>query len=160
MTSNGNSKPVTRSFDVLCDVHLNERASKQSRCWWFETPLGSLWRHCNVMVWMDDYSYMPYGASHKHAQGFVVFSFDLLVTTILSKFVSTALFIPSLIFLKFLRKYDFSTQNFPHEKQISHKGYFSYLYHGYEMPNRTVQRKATNQSLFSIINKRIKLQAY
>ena len=36
-------RPVTRSFDVSFDVHLNKRLSKQSRCWWFETP----WRHCN-----------------------------------------------------------------------------------------------------------------
>ena len=27
---------------------LNKRLSKQSRGWWFETPLRLLWRHCNV----------------------------------------------------------------------------------------------------------------
>ena len=26
---------------------VNERLSKQSRGWWFETPSRSLWRHCN-----------------------------------------------------------------------------------------------------------------
>ena len=26
---------------------LNKWLSKQSRCWWFETPSSSLWRHCN-----------------------------------------------------------------------------------------------------------------
>ena len=40
-------KPVTRSFDVFFDMHLNKRLSKQWRVWWFETPLGPLWRHCN-----------------------------------------------------------------------------------------------------------------
>ena len=39
--------PVTRSFDVFFDLRLNKRLSKQPRGWWFETPSGSLWRHCN-----------------------------------------------------------------------------------------------------------------
>ena len=38
---------VTRSFDVFFDLHLNKRFSKQSRGWWFETHLRSLWYHCN-----------------------------------------------------------------------------------------------------------------
>ena len=42
-------RPVTRSFDVFFDLRLNKRLSKQSRCWWFETPLCSLWRHSLVM---------------------------------------------------------------------------------------------------------------
>ena len=39
-------RPVTRSFEFfyLC---LNKRLSKQARHRWFETPLRSLWRHCN-----------------------------------------------------------------------------------------------------------------
>ena len=41
-------KPVTRSFDVVFDPRLNKRLSKQSRRRWFETPLRSLLRHCNV----------------------------------------------------------------------------------------------------------------
>ena len=41
--------PVTRSFDVLFDLHLNKRLSKQSWGWWFETPWRSLWRQCNVI---------------------------------------------------------------------------------------------------------------
>ena len=40
-------RPVTRSFDVFFDLRLNKRLSKQSWCWWFETPSRSLWRHCN-----------------------------------------------------------------------------------------------------------------
>ena len=40
-------RPVTRSFDVSFDLRLNKRLSKQSWGWWFETPLRSLWRHCN-----------------------------------------------------------------------------------------------------------------
>ena len=40
-------RPVTRSFDVFFDLHLNKRMSKQSWGWWFETPSRSFWRHCN-----------------------------------------------------------------------------------------------------------------
>ena len=41
-------RPVTRSFDVWFDLHLNKRLSKQSWGWWVETPSRSLWRHCNA----------------------------------------------------------------------------------------------------------------
>ena len=40
-------RPVTRSLDVFFDLRLNKRLSKQPRRWWFETPLGPLWRHHN-----------------------------------------------------------------------------------------------------------------
>ena len=41
-------RPVTRSFDVFFDLHLNKRLSKQSWGWWFEPPSCPLWRHRNV----------------------------------------------------------------------------------------------------------------
>ena len=41
-------KPVTRSFDVIFDRHLNKRLSKQLRRQWFQMPLRSLWCHCNA----------------------------------------------------------------------------------------------------------------
>ena len=41
-------RPVTHSFDVFFDLHLNRRLSKQWWGWWFETPSRSLWRRCNV----------------------------------------------------------------------------------------------------------------
>ena len=40
-------RPVTRNFDVFCDLRLNKRLSKQSWGWWLETPSCALWRHCN-----------------------------------------------------------------------------------------------------------------
>ena len=40
-------RPVTRSFDVLFDLHLNKRLSKQWLGWWFETQSHPLWRHRN-----------------------------------------------------------------------------------------------------------------
>ena len=43
-------RPVTRSFDVFFDLRPNERLSKQSWCWWFETLSSPLWRHRNG-VW-------------------------------------------------------------------------------------------------------------
>ena len=47
-------RPVTRSFDVFFDLHLNKRLSKRSRGWWFETPSCPLWRHCNGYRAHDD----------------------------------------------------------------------------------------------------------
>ena len=41
---------VTRSFDVIFDLHLAQPLSKQWRRRWFETPSRSLWRHCNVSL--------------------------------------------------------------------------------------------------------------
>ena len=40
-------RPVTRSFNVICDLHLDKCLSKQSRGWWFEIPSPSLLRHYN-----------------------------------------------------------------------------------------------------------------
>ena len=40
-------RPVTLSFDVFFDIDQNKRLSKRSWGLWFETPLCSLWRHCN-----------------------------------------------------------------------------------------------------------------
>ena len=42
-------RPVTRSFGVFYDLHLNKRLSKQSWGRWFETPSRPLWRHCNAI---------------------------------------------------------------------------------------------------------------
>ena len=40
--------PVTQSFDVFFDLRPNERLSKQSTCWWYETLSRPLWRHSNL----------------------------------------------------------------------------------------------------------------
>ena len=45
-------RPVTRSFDVFFDLHLNKQLSKQLWGWWFETPSHLLSRHCNEMFKM------------------------------------------------------------------------------------------------------------
>ena len=41
--------PLTNASDaeLWCFLQLNKRLSKQARCWWFETPWVSSWRHCN-----------------------------------------------------------------------------------------------------------------
>ena len=49
-------RPVTRSFDVIFDLRLNKRLSKQPWGWWFETPSRSLWRQRNdpiVHIWVQ-----------------------------------------------------------------------------------------------------------
>ena len=52
-------RPVMWSFDVLFDVRLNKRLNKQSWGWCFETPLRSLWRHCNETKQSEDSVYTP-----------------------------------------------------------------------------------------------------
>ena len=50
-------RPMTGSFDVLFDLRLNERLSKQWWGWWFEMQSRPLWRHCNVSD-TDDISWI------------------------------------------------------------------------------------------------------
>ena len=40
--------PVARSFDILFDLRLNKRLSKQWWGWLFETLSRQLWCHCNL----------------------------------------------------------------------------------------------------------------
>ena len=48
-------RPVMRSCDVFFDLRLNERLSKQSWGWWFETISRQLWRQCNAENVQDVY---------------------------------------------------------------------------------------------------------
>ena len=41
-------RPVTRSFDVFVELCVNKQLSKQPCGWCFQTPVSSLWRHCNA----------------------------------------------------------------------------------------------------------------
>ena len=43
-------RPMSRGFDILFDLCLNKRLSKQSRRQWFEAPSCSLWRHCSGII--------------------------------------------------------------------------------------------------------------
>ena len=47
-------RPATRSFDDFVDLRLIKRRRKQSRVWWFETPLRPLWRHCNANAFYNN----------------------------------------------------------------------------------------------------------
>ena len=49
-------KPVTRNF-WFYDLRLDERLSKQSWSWWFETPWPPLWRHSNEIPKSVSYVY-------------------------------------------------------------------------------------------------------
>ena len=40
-------RPVTRSYSVFFDLHLNKRLTKQWSRWWFEMLSRSLLRHCS-----------------------------------------------------------------------------------------------------------------
>ena len=51
-------RPVTRSFDVFFHLHLNKSLSKQSCGWWSETLSDPLWRYCNVLVVLDQKSWL------------------------------------------------------------------------------------------------------
>ena len=46
--------PRTKDSDAelwcFFDLRLNKRLSKQSRCWWFETPSCPIWRHRNAKL--------------------------------------------------------------------------------------------------------------
>ena len=46
-------RPVTQSFEIIFDLGLNQRWSKQSWGWWLENPPRSLLRHCNgeTVLW-------------------------------------------------------------------------------------------------------------
>ena len=48
---NPTQRPVSRSFDVFFDLHLNKRLSEQSLGWWFETPWRPLCRRCTVLFY-------------------------------------------------------------------------------------------------------------
>ena len=41
-------RPVTRSFDIFFDLHLNQQLGKQWRLRWFETISRSVWRLCDA----------------------------------------------------------------------------------------------------------------
>ena len=43
-------RPVTRSFDAIFDLRLNEWLSKRSWGWWFEMSSRPLWRNSNVLI--------------------------------------------------------------------------------------------------------------
>ena len=64
-------RPVTRSFGVFFDLHLNKRLSKQWWGRWFETPSCPLWRHCNehiptcfVVVVLEVFCWFIYQFTH------------------------------------------------------------------------------------------------
>ena len=59
--------PVTWSFNVFFDLHLNKRLSRQSWGWWFETISCPFWRHCND--WSNPESYGESWLAHKPEWG-------------------------------------------------------------------------------------------
>ena len=68
-------RPVTRSFALFLDLHLNKRLSKQSRRRWFEKPSRSLWRHCNEYL-----SYLQSTWLTGHNSNLINFRFRVICT--------------------------------------------------------------------------------
>ena len=64
---------MTQSLDVSFDLRLNKPLVKQSWGWWFETPLLSLWRHCNDIAysyyWWFHYSDVIISANASQTTG-------------------------------------------------------------------------------------------
>ena len=54
-------KALMFCFDVFFDLRLDKRLRKQSRLQWFETPLCTLWRHCNKLYPLD-YCFLLYSS--------------------------------------------------------------------------------------------------
>ena len=53
-------RPLTRSSYIFFDLRLNKHLSKQSWCWWFDTPSRSWWRHRkDESLWCGRYSTGP-----------------------------------------------------------------------------------------------------
>ena len=63
-------RPVTCSFDVFFDLHLNKRLIKQPWGWRFETPSWSLWLHCNAILNIWHVSHWSDWIHHKWLIGF------------------------------------------------------------------------------------------
>ena len=61
-------RPVTRSFGVFFDLHLNTRLSKQRWGWWFETPSRQLWRHFNDNFSEASPKHMGKWITHNHKE--------------------------------------------------------------------------------------------
>ena len=85
-------RPVTRSFDVFFDLHLNEQLSKHWRGWWFETPSWSLWRHRNdYSQWNHSYvMQIPLqmcNSSLKHPHGCAACCFDVIMIPLVCRFI-------------------------------------------------------------------------
>ena len=64
-------RPVMRGIDIFFYLRLNKRLSKWRR-WWFETPLRSLWRHCNVFL-------EKVKALKQHLEFYIVITHDFAV---------------------------------------------------------------------------------
>ena len=62
-------RPVARSFDIFFDLRLNQRLSKQSWGWWFETLSRPLWRHCNMHVGITDPRWRGKRSRHSRCMG-------------------------------------------------------------------------------------------
>ena len=73
--------PVTRSFDVFCDLRLNTRLNKQSRHRRSETPSRSLWRHSNDISYMVSSLYNLYVSISMYVFWFIKTNIQMISNT-------------------------------------------------------------------------------
>ena len=101
-------RPVTRSFGVFFDLRPNKRLSKQWWGWWFETPLRSLWHHCNVvkrlhMWWSREIRYHHFKS---HVLQHNIFYFRMAIPSMLwMKISDMHIFNVKCIYVKKVRNY-------------------------------------------------------
>ena len=90
-------RPVTRSFHVFFDLHLNKPLSKQSCGWWFEMLSRPLWRHCNAfssfILWCfsrhENWAY--WGAACTNNSLFLDYTSATSVSTLIPPFKSISI---------------------------------------------------------------------
>ena len=93
--------PVLWGFDVFFNLRPNKRLSKQSWGWWFETPLCSLWRHCNVSSDMDELvCYLTQRNTQKRATDVIA----LYTWPVMLLWISLLFWTPRCLSLKFWKK--------------------------------------------------------
>ena len=67
---NSPHKGQWRGAFFFYDLRLNKQLSKQSCNWWFETPSRSLWRHCNVYIFLNNFT--VFLTNYIHSRCFLV----------------------------------------------------------------------------------------
>ena len=89
-------RQVTQSFNFFFDLRLNQQLSEKWRRRWFETPLRSLWHHCNLLTnwvvakivyWLYTHRTIcinmnSRGASFKYGLGYVLWCLINIILTL------------------------------------------------------------------------------
>ena len=107
-------------FSLICT--LNKRLCKQSWDWWFDTPLRSLWRHCNELCTL---LVRPASVEIVHRQSFIFLCNPAMLPKAFLQSVFPAIIGESL-FNEFVGKQFYSL--FEIICSVAHLGIFNYLW--------------------------------